>query len=241
MDSVGVVIPARNEQQLLPACLAAIRRAVTLAALPGVVVVVLDDCTDRSRAVVERHREMVAVSVSFHNVGQARRAGFEVALRRLAGMGLVAPWLATTDADSRVPDDWLQVQLQLGREGAEAVAGTVAVSDWQGRPEGLRSDFQAGYSYRDGHTHVHGANLGLSAAAYLRAGGVPPWRLAEDAGLISAVARDSRLVRTARIPVLTSARGDPRARGGFGDYLNHLETATRAGGSAKGPGSSSPG
>ena len=55
---VGVLVPVRDEEELLPGCLAALTASAAhlRAARPEVavrVVVVLDGCTDGSRAVVE--------------------------------------------------------------------------------------------------------------------------------------------------------------------------------------------
>ncbi len=113
-----------------------------------------------------------------HNVGVARAAGFAAVLAREAGRPAEQMWLATTDADSTVPADWLAEQLRLAAKGAEVVAGTVRVQDWSEQPAAARDRFHAGYGRPGrGHLHVHGANLGMSATAYLDAGGIPPrWR-----------------------------------------------------------------
>jgi glycosyltransferase involved in cell wall biosynthesis len=51
---VGVVIPAHNEQTLLPDCLAAIRRAADRSQVEVLVVVVADACTDDTATIAER-------------------------------------------------------------------------------------------------------------------------------------------------------------------------------------------
>ena len=151
----------------------------------------------------------------------ARAAGFAEVLRREAGRPTTDIWLATTDADSAVPADWLAVQLELARGGAQAVAGTVQVRDWSQQPPAARARFDRTYGVPgDGHLHVHGANLGISAEAYVDAGGVPPLALAEDHALVDTLrARGSRLVATGRIPVVTSGRRESRTVGGFADHL----------------------
>ena len=64
------------------------------------------------------------------------------------------------------------------------------------------------------HPHVHGANLSLSAAAYVAVGGLPPLALAEDHALVAALeGRGLRVARSATRPVRTSARPDPRCDG----------------------------
>ncbi len=184
------------------------------------VVPVLDACSDDSGEVAPG-----ALEVTARNVGIARAAGFAEVLRREAGRPPGELWLATTDADSTVPADWLAEQLRLARGGAEVVAGTVRVADWSEQPgRGPGAVRRARYGAPGaGHVHVHGANLGLSAAAYLDAGGVPPLALAEDQALVDTLrARARRLVATGRIPVTTSARRESRTTGGFADHLRAL-------------------
>jgi hypothetical protein len=94
-----------------------------------------------------------------------------------------------------------------------------------GYPSDLPGTFARHYRPRPGQPHVHGANLGVTALAYRRAGGFPPFAVAEDHGLVDAlVASGHRVVRTPGPPVVTSARRDPRAPGGFGDTLRTLAT-----------------
>ncbi len=217
-------MPAHNERHLLPACLAGLRAAARHPALrhiPVHLVPVLDACTDDTGAVAPG-----AVHVAARNVGVARAAGFAAVLRREAGQDPTQIWLATTDADSTVPADWLAQQLRLAALGAEVVAGTVRVSDWSEQPAAVRSRFAGGYGTPgDGHPHVHGANLGLSAAAYLDADGMPPLALAEDRALVAALrGRARRMVATGRIPVTTSGRRESRTVGGFADYLRGLSS-----------------
>jgi hypothetical protein len=222
ITAIGVVVPAHDEQALLPACLAALRVAARHPALRGLpvhIVPVLDACTDDSGAVAPG-----AIEVSARNVGVARAAGFAEVLRREAGRSPGRLWLATTDADSTVPPDWLAVQLRLAEAGADVVAGTVRIRDWSEQPAATRARFARTYgSPRSGHGHVHGANLGLTAAAYLGAGSMPPLPLGEDQALVDALhAQSRRVVATDRIPVVTSARRESRTTGGFADHLRQL-------------------
>lgn len=218
--AVAVVVPAHDERALLPGCLAALAVAAHHPALDGIpvrLVPVLDACTDGSTA-------PGAVRITARNVGIARATGCAVALRDCPPEQL---WLATTDADSRVPADWLAVQLRLHRAGADAVAGTVQVADWSGQPARVRRRFASTYGQPgEDHRHVHGANLGLSATAYLAAGGVPALPVGEDQALADALrATGHRVVATGRIPVRTSARRTGRATGGFADHLRALGAA----------------
>ncbi len=220
--AVGIVVPAHNEQALLPAALRSLRRAASHPALRDLavhVVPVLDDCSDDSGVLAPG-----ALEVRSRNVGVARAAGFTEVLRREAGRPADQVWLATTDADTEVPPDWLFQQLVFARQGVDLVAGTVRVEDWSEQPATARRRFGQTYGVPgDGHTHVHGANLGFCAAAYLDAGGIPPLALAEDHALVDAFrGRARRLLATDRIPVVTSARRESRTTGGFADHLRTL-------------------
>lgn len=222
ITAVGVVVPAHDEQQLLPACLRSIEIAAAHPDLRGIavhVIPVLDACSDDTGAVAPG-----AIEIAARNVGLARAAGFDAVLRREAGRPPADLWLASTDADSTVPPDWLAEQLVLAAAGAEAVAGTVRVRDWSQQPAGARHRFGRTYGTPPGgHLHVHGANLGLTAAAYLDAGGMPALASGEDQALVDTLrARAHRVVATGRIPVVTSARRESRTTGGFADHLRDL-------------------
>jgi len=223
---IGVVIPAHNEQAYLDACLRAAIVAARHPALNGEAVritVVLDDCSDASAAIVARHARRRGgkagpvidnIAVEARNVGVARAAG---AARMLADG---ARWLAFTDADTRVAPGWLAAQLSLR---VDVVCGTVAVDDWSPHRENsvaLREHFARSYTDADGHRHIHGANLGVSADAYARAGGFEPLACSEDVALVDALQRSgARFAWSAAPRVATSARRDAKARGGFGDTL----------------------
>ena len=227
IGAVGVVIPAHNEECLLPSCLAAVGEAIQMIApMPVHLVVVADACDDQT---VPRAREGGAdvVEIKARSVGAARDAGMAEVLNRTRPLGPEAVWLATTDADTLVPPSWLRQQLHYAERGWEAVVGTVTVSDWTEHPPGLPPLFLAGYaSDGDAHPHVHGANLGFSAAAYLAAGGFGPGVTAEDHALVRALASaGSRILRTTTVSVVTSARRCARAPQGFSHLLGALAPA----------------
>ena len=237
--AVAVIIPAHDEQHLLGPCLDSVHRALDHPAvrdLARVVVVVLDDCTDRSLAVAESRLRPgdLSVEIRARNVGVARATGSAMALDRLQGLG-VAPdrcWLGHTDADSTVPRGWIARQLRYSSE-ADAVAGVVRVDDWRDHPNIARRLFSDGYDRRKrlrlpigSHPHVHGANLGLRGDAYLEAGGFPGLACSEDHALWRAVAEDGRsMLATRRLWVTTSGRATGRAPGGFAATLADLGRA----------------
>jgi hypothetical protein len=222
ISAIGVVIPARDEEARLGRCLDALAVAIERV-WPVVVttVVVLDSCVDASPAIAAARPWVTTASIGARNVGQARRAGVEVVMRQLAALPADEIWLANTDADSCVPPAWLQGQLALAADGFDAVVGTVAVLDWSDHHAEARTRWTADYLSVEQHTHVHGANLGLSAAAYAAVGGWPRLPAHEDVELVRRLSRH-RILATSALPVVTSARRDPRAAGGFGDTVKRL-------------------
>lgn len=241
VDAIAVVVPARDEADRLPGCLAAVCRSAEHPALTGVatlIVVALDTCSDRSAVVAANAltgRMHALVDVAAGNVGRARAAGTAVALDWHADAGGEPErlWLAWTDADTAVPQGWLADQLVAAAGGVDAVLGTVAVTDWQEHPTHVRERYEAAYRQRigsDGHAHVHGANLGVRGSAYLAVGGVAPLASSEDVALVAALVAAGRpVLRDPGLTVRTSARRRSRVVSGFGDYLLSLdEMHTRA-------------
>ena len=214
---IGVIIPAHDEEHAIAACLGAVLIAGASPQLrwePVQVVVVLDDCTDRTGAVV-RQCGVECLSVQARNVGIARAAGAQ----HLLAAG--ARWLAFTDADTLVAPDWLAAQLALD---SDAVCGTVAVADWGDYGDAMRRHYAATYTDADGHRHIHGANLGVSADAYRRVGGFEPLTSSEDVALIAALAASGASIAWSAAPrVLTSARKNFKAPDGFGATLLRVE------------------
>lgn len=216
---IGVLVPAHNEEALIGDCLRSILVAARSPALAGErveVVVALDSCGDATAAVCAA-LGVRTVAVDARCVGHARAVAADLLLQR------GARWLASTDADSRVPADWLAAQLACG---ADAFCGTVRVADWLDFAPRVRETFLARARYVDGHPHVHGANLGVSAGAYRAVGGFPALAAHEDHALLAALVRGRFTVARRAAPVVTtSARRDARARHGFGDHLLALEAA----------------
>ena len=226
MRDIVVVVPAHNEQNLLDACLTALsraeRRVVEVAQVNVTTIVVLDACSDDSAAIAARHPSVSTVTVAHRNVGAARAAGF-------FSYGLADTtntWFATTDADTRVGENWLLGHLGHADDGARAVAGTVTV-EFEGRVEKdlrLRSTYDAHYRHEVGHPHVHGANLGIRATDYLSVGGFAPLATGEDHDLVRRLELGGiGCRRVCDIPVTTSGRLRGRAPDGMAGFLRSLE------------------
>lgn len=241
IDRIAVVVPARDEADRLDACLSGLQAAVDTAlrrrpTASIVVVLVLDSCTDASAVVAARHPRVAVEHVEAANVGAARAAGVSTALGMLEAVSdapgidatwIDATWIATTDADSVVPATWLLDQLVLAETGADVVLGSVVP---------VRSELTAMQRLEWDRRHpdgaaignVHGANLGVRAAAYRDAGGFEALGVHEDVGLVTALRRSGAIVvASASTPVTTSGRSEGRAPGGYAEYLRSL--APRAG------------
>lgn len=213
---IGVIVPAHNEAVLIASCLRSVWISAGCARLSGEAVkvfVALDRCRDDTAQIAASlGAEVVAAD---GNVGIARSAAARAAIN--AG----ARWIASTDADSRVPTDWISAQLACD---ADAFCGIVGVEDWGEYDPRVQAAFDACVRSREGHPHVHGANLGVDANWYERCGGFLPLPAHEDVALVNAlVAAQARIARLPQPMVTTSARRNPRASEGFGDYLRHLE------------------
>lgn len=223
---LGIVIPAHNEEAHLEKCL---RKAVQASRHPGLageaveIVVVLDSCTD-STSSIALPEGCSTLAIEARNVGLARALGAQELIAR------GARWLAFTDADREVSPSWLVDQLSLE---ADAVCGTVGVDDWT--PHGVHASllqwhFSQTYSDRENHRHVHGANLGVSAEAYLMAGGFQHLLCGEDHALVRVLEEvGARIAWSAKPRVVTSARKNARAAGGFADALIHAVSERLAG------------
>lgn len=225
--AVAVVVPARDEEELLPACLDSLAEAVQVLARarPGTaaqVFVVLDRCRDRSAAAVADRPGVRACVSDEGNVGAARGLGVRAAAAWGATTTTGPLWIASTDADSAVPPHWLVAQVDLAVAGRELVVGTVEPRSGDLDPATL-ARWRERHSSADGHDHVHGANLGFSLDAYRAVGGFAPLALHEDVDLVGRMRRAGvDRVATGSIAVTTSGRRTARAAGGFAAYLEDL-------------------
>ncbi len=215
LNRVAVVVPAHDEEALLPGCLAALAVAAAEVDAPVSITVVADACSDRTADLAAAAGARV-VAVRARNVGVARATGFA----RVTGGDPRGLWLATTDADSRVPPSWLSRQLALA-DRVDVVAGAVDVVDWSEWPNWLPEVYAARYAREP--DHVHGANLGLSAEAYLAVRGFAALASGEDNHLVGLLrVAGYRVAHPTDDPVLTSARRSARCAGGFGAHLGEL-------------------
>jgi glycosyltransferase involved in cell wall biosynthesis len=211
-DRIAVVVPARDEADRIDACLRSINEAAARVPAPVEVVVVADGCLDDTAARARRHGATV-LETSGSNVGGARAAGVAHALAR------GTTWIASTDADSTVPENWLAGQLDLAAWGAEVVVGTVRPRFDELTPEQIDAWHR---THDDGQSlgHVHGANLGVAADAYRRVGGFLAAPEHEDTDLVERLFDAGAIVVASEgFAVETSGRHVGRTPGGYARYL----------------------
>jgi len=111
---IGVCIPAHDEATDIGACLASVKEAARhVTNEPVRIVVVADACSDDTAAIA-RFAGCDVLSLDLRCVGAARAAGAEYLL------GLGARWMCCTDADTRVPPQWITVQLACGSDAVSA-------------------------------------------------------------------------------------------------------------------------
>jgi len=224
LDAFVVVIPAHNEEALIGAALEAMLAAVRFAqdtdpTTPHIeVVVVADACTDRTVEIACEFAGVRVCAVDGHNVGAARASGVELALEQL-DCPLDRVWIGNTDADSRVPLSWILTQVRIARRGFAGMIGTVR-PDFDDLTSNQIRVWQATHTPGRPNGHVHGANLGVRADAYLAVGGFLAQPAHEDVTLVDRlIARGFALLPSDECEVITSGRRQGRTPEGYAAYL----------------------
>ncbi len=106
--TISVIIPARNEEQHLPGCLAAISDAEKAANIVVEKVVVINRCTDRTEAIARAHGCRI-IALEEKNLAAIRNSGVQIS---------TGEWIITIDADSRMsPKTFVEVSAKLSDPG----------------------------------------------------------------------------------------------------------------------------
>ena len=105
---VSFVVPAYNEEALLPSCLRAIRAEIERTGVAAEIVVVNNASTDRTAQIASGTPGVTVVHEPHKGLVQARKAGFE------ASSGVL---VANIDADTLIPPGWLdRVEAEFARD-----------------------------------------------------------------------------------------------------------------------------
>ena len=238
-----IAIPARDEEERIEACLAAL--AAQICDVPYAVLILANNCRDRTVEIVRAFARDSALDVHLFDVrlssahahaGVSRRLAMNAASHLLDEEGVIL----STDADSRCDPNWLRENLAELEAGADIVCGVIC-------PDMAESALLPSYVHERGvqefvyermateleciadpvpwdlwprHRMETGASLTLRAGLYVEVGGVPDVQPAEDRALVNLVRRHGGCVRHSFAPqVITSCRLDGRARGGWADDL----------------------
>jgi hypothetical protein len=236
--AVGVVVPAHNEEEHLGPCLASLLAATEHLVLPVRVVVVLDRCTDASARVVApligpagtrgASAVITVLEGQYSSVGVARAAGTRNIVEAFPGLPPEAVWTAHTDADTRVPPTWLHRQVDLAQAGHDVVIGSVEPDEPVGAP--TYRLWLEGHPPGEGHSAIHGANLGVRMSSLLSVGNFRDLRLGEDVDAVGRLkASGARWTATDITRVVTSARREGRVPDGFSAYMREMDRRSDAG------------
>lgn len=222
---VCVLIPAHNEEKLLPRCLYSVLAACKQ--LPyqttSDIILAVDSSTDNTLNVgikILKNRGTVLI-INESNVGCARKIATEAALMHYQGP-LNKCWLAHTDADCKVPKNWLVEQIKLANSGVQGVTGIVKVDSYAEHDKNVPAKFLNQYVINPNgtHPHIHGANMGVRADIYKMIGGWRELATAEDHDLWNRLSLlNIKQVSDAKLCVLTSGRKIGRAPNGFAAKL----------------------
>jgi glycosyltransferase involved in cell wall biosynthesis len=137
-----IVLPAKNEEELLPSALQALTEQKMLqgAALPHAfyeILLLINNSTDRSSLVAKSFQRLYPTlrlhvierefEPSQAHIGHVRRLLMDEAFARLEWLGLSSGLILSTDSDSRVAPNWICRNLEEIDKGAEAVGGRIVV------------------------------------------------------------------------------------------------------------------
>ncbi|MGC9530174.1 MAG: glycosyltransferase [Candidatus Bipolaricaulaceae bacterium] len=201
MEQISVVVPARNEEQVLPACLAALRRQSVQASQ----LIVVDSASADRTGEVARSYGAEVVRVDSPGVARARQAGFARARGAI---------IASTDTDTRVPPDWLGRWQEVFRDREVVAAfGGIRYDGWLSLVSRLYPLVQLA-SFLLRRPMFPGANFAVRRDAFRQAGGfrLPDGSFprgypeAEDVRLGLKLSQLGRISFLPRACVITSAR-----------------------------------
>jgi glycosyltransferase involved in cell wall biosynthesis len=221
MPTWSVIIPARNEAEILPALLQALQAQTRR---PDEIIVV-DNASSDDTARVAASLGARVLHCPRKGVAHARQMGLEAAR---------GEWIASTDADSQPETGWLAALEAAIQSNTVALYGPMQFLPLRGKvgPVGARL---SGVGYRAflgmmaalGQPNCAGANMAFSRTAALLAGGYPEVEAREDIVLGLALKRLGAVRYVPGARVHTSARRLNRGWGPFlGQHIRNLAGRT---------------
>lgn len=224
INHIAVLIPARDEEARLKHCLRSILAAKKRCPIGVSIILAADACQDLTAMRAKRFPGVQVLEIDEANVGAARQVAAQRAISEFSGQ-IDSLWLANTDADSIVPVNWLTSQLALANAGFDLIIGTVRPHPEE-YPIELQREWLKTHIKGKPNGHVHGANLGVRASAYLAVGGYRRLVEHEDVDLVARLAAYPS-VASDEGEVITSARLEGRTPGGYAGYLKAQADSVR--------------
>ena len=168
---------------------------------------------------------------SRQGVGLARKIGADVALALIAAGRVRHPFIAMTDADTSVPEDYFTRIAALEPDCAAALfpfwhepSGTAAVDRATALYEIRLRYIQRGLQWASSPYAFHtvGSTMAVHALRYAQVRGVPRRRAAEDFYLLGKLCKLRPLARLQGLPVLIRSRVSDRVPFGTGAETTRL-------------------
>ena len=160
-STVSVVIPVRNDAEVLRRCLRALARQTVA---PDEIIVVDNGSSDESAAVAREHGARV-IDQPQRGIGMASATGYDAARGEI---------IARLDADSVPGHDWIETILRAfaRRPGVAAITGGGRFLDGPPRLRSLLSALYLGayfalVSVALGHIPLFGSNMAIRRSAWL--------------------------------------------------------------------------
>jgi glycosyltransferase involved in cell wall biosynthesis len=220
---LSFVIPAYNEEKLLPQCLESVLAELGRTPCEAEVVVVNNASTDRTREVALRYGGVRVVDEPKKGLVQARQAGFAATTGEL---------VANIDADTRLPHGWIAVVLgEFARDHKlVALSGPYIYDElpaWQRTM--VKAWYAPGWLFdkvvqplTGRATMLQGGNFVIRRDAWQQAGGFDTSIkfYGEDADVARRIGRQGKVKWTWRLPMYTSPRRLTK-EGLIGSALNY--------------------
>lgn len=213
--TISVVIPAYNEEKLLPQTLASINK---LSRTPDEIIVVNASSTDKTAAIAKQNGAKVII-VEKRTIGYSRQVGLKAAKSDI---------VAFTDADAILPLDWLtRMERFLKEPGVVGVFGGFRVPDgpWWYRIfiNILQPPLNVFYFSILRIPMATGQNMAFYKQKALSVGGFPEeFKIAEDIEIARRLMKVGKIVFRQDFYVWASGR---RGHEGFGRLTERISKA----------------